>query len=322
MPSAARSVVCIVTPGTPGANNGNWRTAARWSELLRDRCQVIVQTEWDGKPADVLVALHAKRSASSVARFRAAFPGRRLVTVLTGTDLYRDLPGSAEAVASLDSADRIVVLQDDALRLLEPRWRAKAQVIFQSAPPLAPHAKPADRLECIMVGHLRVEKDPRTLFAAMRLLPREAPIRMRHIGSPLDEALGAEARALAAEDPRYVFEGGMAHEATREAIARAHVLVHSSVVEGGANVIVEAITAGTPVIASRISGNVGMLGADYPGLFEPRDAAALAACLVKAWKEPAWRGVLWSACARREPLFRPEAERSGLLSALGELIPA
>jgi putative glycosyltransferase (TIGR04348 family) len=316
--SADRLVVCIVTPGTPSANNGNWRTAARWAELLRDRCEVIVQTEWDGTPADVLVALHARRSAVSVERFAQSHPERGIAVVLTGTDLYRDLPASVEASACLDRSRRIAVLQDDALRLLEPRWRQKAQVIFQSAPSLPPAEKPRDRLQCVAVGHLRMEKDPQTLFAAMRAMPREFPIHVRHIGAPLDDALAHEARCLAREDSRYVYEGGIPHEAARVALQSAHLLVHPSVVEGGANVIVEAITAGTAVVASRISGNVGMLGAGYPGLFEPRDASGLARQLVRAWKEPAWRDVLQEACARRAPLFRPEAEKE----AVGALIEA
>jgi len=321
MGSTDRLVVCIVTPGTPAANNGNWRTAARWSELLGDRCEVIVQTEWDGTAADVLVALHARRSAASVRRFAAAHPGRGIGVVLTGTDLYRDLPESTEASATLDRADRIVVLQDDALRLLEPRWREKAEVIFQSAPALPRADKPRDRLECVAVGHLRVEKDPQTIFAAMRALPRELPVRLRHIGAPLDEALGAQALALAREDRRYVYEAGMTHDVTRQAMREAHLLVHPSIMEGGANVIVEAITAGTAVVASRMSGNVGMLGAGYPGYFGTRDASALAGLLVKAWKEPAWRAVLEEECARRAPLFRPERERQAVLDLIGALAP-
>jgi len=284
----------------------------RWAELLRDRCEVIVQTEWDGRPADVLVALHARRSAPSIERFASRHPDRGIAAVLTGTDLYRDLPASVEAVASLDRAHRIAVLQDDAMHLLEPRWREKARVIFQSAPRLPPAGKPRDRLQCVVVGHLRVEKDPATLFDALRMIPRELPIHVRHLGAPLDEALAHEARALAREDARYVYEGGVPHESARLALQGAHLLVHPSVIEGGANVIVEAVTAGTAVIASRISGNVGMLGALYPGLFEPRDASGLASQLVRAWKEPAWRDVLGEACARREPLFRPEAEQAAV----------
>ena len=317
-----RLVVCIVTPGTPAANNGNWRTAARWSELLGDRCQVIVQTEWDGSDADVLIALHARRSAASVRRFAAAHPGRGIGVVLTGTDLYRDLPGRAEAIASLDHARHIVVLQEDALGLLEPRWREKAHTIYQSAPALAPMRKSSERLECVAVGHLRPEKDPDTLFRAMRLLPGDLPIRMRHIGAPLDEALGAQAIALAHAEPRYVYEGAMTHDVTRQAMREAHLLVHPSIMEGGANVIVEAITAGTAVLASRMSGNVGMLGAGYPGYFATRDASGLAALLVKAWKDPSWRAVLEEACASRAALFRPEAERQALVSLVDALAAA
>ena len=280
--------------------------------MLRDRYRPIVQTAWSGEPADALIALHARRSAESIARFRAAAGRGRMAVVLTGTDLYKDLPGSEEASASLDNADRIVVLQDDALRILPAKWRRKAEVIFQSAPILAKRAKPRGRLDCVVVGHLREEKDPRTLFEAVRRLPPGLAIRIRHIGAPLDPALGELARALQRDDPRYRYSGALPHGLTRAAIHSAHVLVHPSVVEGGANVIVEAITAGTPVIASRISGNVGMVGRGYPGLFEPRDPAALARLLVQALEDPCERPCLRSACERRRALFRPQAEAAAI----------
>ena len=312
MASLAKPVVCIVTPGTRSANNGNWRTAVRWAGMLRDRYRPIVQTAWDGEAADAIIALHARRSAESIARFHERAGGRRMAVVLTGTDLYRDLPESREAAASLDLADRIVVLQDDALRLLARDWRRKAQVIFQSAPLLAVRPKPRGRLDCVVVGHLREEKDPRTLFDAVRRIPAGLPIRVRHIGAALDPALGAEARALAKADPRYRYSGALPHGLARAALRAAHVLIHPSVVEGGANVIVEAVTAGTPVIASRISGNVGMLGDVYPGYFEPRDAAALAGRLVRALEDPRELARLRAACAKRRPLFRPQAEAAAV----------
>jgi len=288
--------------------------------MLLDRYRPIVQTAWSGEPADALLALHARRSAESIARFDERSDGRRMAVVLTGTDLYKDLPESREAAASLDMADRVVVLQDDALRLLAARWRRKAEVIFQSAPLLAKRAKPRGRLDCVVVGHLREEKDPRTLFEAIRRIPRELPIRIRHIGAPLDPALGEAARALEREDPRYRYSGALSHGLTRAAIQRAHVLVHPSVVEGGANVIVEAVTAGTPVIASRISGNVGMLGRVYPGFFEPRDAAGLAERLVRALEDPRELPCLRSACDRRRPLFRPQAEAASIRALAAALL--
>ncbi len=312
MGSAAKPVVCIVTPGTRDANNGNWRTAARWALLLRDRYRIIVQTRWDGEPADALIALHARRSAESIARFHERAANRRMAVVLTGTDLYKDLPGDRDAARSLDLADRIVVLQEDAARMLSATWRGKSDVIYQSARALPRRAKARGRLDCVVVGHLRAEKDPRTLFAAIRLVPSSLAIRVLHVGAPLDAELAREARALQDEDPRYRYAGALPHGLARAAIARAHVLVHPSVVEGGANVVVEALTAGTPVIASRISGNVGMLGAAYPGYFEARDESALAGRLVELLEDSCYRRALGAAAAARKPLFTPAAEARAL----------
>ena len=276
--------------------------------MLRARYRVIVQTRWAGEPVDAVIALHARRSADSIARLHESRAGRRIAVVLSGTDLYKDLPESREAARSLDIADRIVVLQEDATRLLAPAWREKSEVIFQSARTLARRAKARGRLDCVAVGHLRSEKDPRTLFAAMRLLPKDLAIHVRHIGAPLDAELGREALALEEEDPRYRYSGALPRGLTRAAIASAHVLIHPSIMEGGANVIVEAVTAGTPVIASRVSGNVGMLGTGYPGYFEARDESGLAARLVQAAEDRNYRRALEAGAAARKPLFAPATE--------------
>ena len=316
----AKPVVCIVTPGSKEANNGNWRTAVRWAGMLRDRCNVIVQSSWDGTAADLMIALHARRSAEAVSRYRAAHPERPVVVMLTGTDLYRDLPASREAAESLDCAGRIVVLQDDAQRLLEPRWRAKSQVIFQSARPLAPKRKGRGRLQCVAVGHLRPEKDPSTIFRAMSELPGDLPVFLRHVGAPLDSALGAAARALARREPRYKYLGALPHGPTRALIKASHVLVHPSAMEGGANVVVEAVMSGTPVAASRISGNVGLLGTDYGGYFEPGDASGLAALLTRALREPSYLQGLERQCARRRTLFAPAAEARCVRRLVAEMV--
>jgi putative glycosyltransferase (TIGR04348 family) len=305
-------VAFIVTPGTREANNGNWRTARRWADFLAGAAVPIVQSEWNGEPADIAIALHAKRSAASIERLRRLRPGVPLILVLSGTDLYRDLPGSPEARRSLALADRIVALQDDALAHVPPEHLGKCEVIYQSSPALAPARKPARRLDCVAVGHLREEKDPRTLWRALALLDRRLPIRVRHIGAALDPELGRQAQALAAGDPRFRWNGAMPHGLARIAIRNAHVLVHPSVMEGGANVIVEAITAGTPVAASRVSGNVGMLGGNYPGYFEVGDAAGLARLLAGLVEEPAALRALRLACAQRRRLFTPARERRAL----------
>ena len=319
MGSAAKPVVCIVTPGTKDANNGNWRTAARWARMLRARYKVIVQSEWRGEHADAMLALHARRSAGSIEHFHQANPGR-LAVVLTGTDLYRDLPQSGEATRSLEIADRLVVLQEDAMHVLPAAARSKATVIFQSAPPIERRTRPRDRLECVAVGHLRAEKDPRTLFRAWSRLPRAAPIFMRHIGAPLDAELGAAAFEAMRRDKRYRYIGALSHGLTRAAIARAHVLVHPSIAEGGANVIVEAVMAGTAVIASGISGNVGMLGREYPGYFEAGDDSGLAHLLVQAYEDADYLSRLRAACAKRRPLFATAREQRSVRALVAGLL--
>jgi putative glycosyltransferase (TIGR04348 family) len=289
--------------------------------MLRGQCKVIVQTAWEGQPCDLLIALHARRSAASIAAYRTAHPHAPLAVMLTGTDLYRDLPQSVEAANSLDMAHRIVVLQEDAKRHLRPEWRRKCLVIVQSARPLRPVRKNASPLRIAVVGHLRPEKDPATLFAAVRALPRELPVSIRHIGAPLDEALAQEAHALQQSDSRYRYLGALPHGLTRNAMRAAHVLVHPSVIEGGANVIVEAITAGTPVLASRMSGNVGMLGTRYPGYFDVGDASGLAARLVQVCEDSRYLARLRVACKARRALFTPAAEMRAVRSLVGEMVP-
>jgi putative glycosyltransferase (TIGR04348 family) len=310
----------IVTPYLAAANNGNWRTAARWAHLLSSHCRVIVQSADAFSPAraDALIALHARRSRAAIAAWRAQRGVAPLVVTLTGTDLYRDLPaGDAATQASLRDADRLIVLQADALDSLPPGARDRADVVHQSARTLAPWTrKSAQRLHCIFVAHLRPEKDPATVLEAWRHLPREADVTLTIVGEALDPALGEAARTLAARDGRVRWLGPRPHGWTRQAIKRAHVLICASRMEGGANVVVEAVTAGTPVVASRMSGNVGMLGVDYAGYFEVGDAQALATLLLRAWQAPQLRASLQAQCALRAPLFTPDAERAGLLAVL------
>jgi putative glycosyltransferase (TIGR04348 family) len=289
--------------------------------MLQGYCRVIVQSEWKGEDADALIALHARRSAASIAAFHEARPDRRIALVLTGTDLYRDLAADdAVAQASLDVAHRLIALQDDAPGLLAARWRAKCEVIFQSARQLTTARKPREPIEAVVVGHLREEKDPRTVFEAAALLPPGAPVRITHIGAGLDLELAREARALARREPRYHYLGALPHGLTRAAIKRAHVLVHPSIMEGGANVIAEAICSGTPVLASRMSGNLGMLGRDYPGYFEVRDASGLAHHLVRLHADRSWLPMLKTACAVRAPLFRPTSEARAVRRLVANLL--
>jgi putative glycosyltransferase (TIGR04348 family) len=323
--SHKRFTILIVTPYLADANNGNWRTARRWQQLLSPHFRVIVQSAWPLTEAhthvDVMIALHARRSAKSIAAFHHDFPSKPLIVTMTGTDLYRDLAESTEAQRSLALAHALIVLQEDAVRHVPVAHRKKTHVVFQSAPALAPAAKPDDRVNLVVVGHLREEKNPETIFKLVEhLATRSLPVHITHIGAPLDAKLAARAQQLSAQHPHYHWAAALPHGLTRAAIKRAHLLVHPSRMEGGANVIVEAITAGTAVLASRMSGNVGMLGENYRGYFAVDDHAGLYDLITSYLHDANFRVRLATQCQARRKLFLPDTERDALTKILALLL--
>jgi putative glycosyltransferase (TIGR04348 family) len=314
--------ICIVSPALAAANNGNWQSAARWARFLRARYRVTVIQQWRPDavpPPHLLIALHARRSADSLAAFHAAYPDRPTILLLTGTDLYRDIRFDAAAKGSLACATRLVLLQEAGIDELPPPLRAKASVIHQSAPSLQPWTAPRRHADIAMVGHLRDEKDPVTFMRAAALVtaPRA---RLLHIGGALDAALGEQALATQELVPRYRWLGALPRAQTRQRLRRCHAMAICSRMEGGANVIIEAVTSGVPVLASDISGNRGMLGADYAGYFPPGDAAALARLIDRSIADPAFHAMLQTQCAARAALFAPATERAALLDLVDNLL--
>jgi putative glycosyltransferase (TIGR04348 family) len=315
--------IVIVTPAGAGARNGNRHTALRWSAFLRGAGhRVAVQQTWGGRPCDLLVALHARRSHDSLLRYRRAFPDGPLCVVLTGTDLYRDLPASREARRSLEFADRLIVLQEEALRALAPRLRRKARVVYQSARGGARRSPPVRAFRVAVIGHLREEKDPFRAAAALASLPPESPFEIVHLGAAMSPDLAREARRCMRRDQRYRWLGGIPHARALAWLARSHLLVVSSRMEGGANVIAEAARIGTPVLASRVPGNLGMLGRDYPGYFALGDERALARLIARARDDAGFYRSLSRALAARRIRFAPSAERSALSDALRGILPS
>ncbi|MDE2081973.1 MAG: TIGR04348 family glycosyltransferase [Burkholderiales bacterium] len=317
-----------MTPALADANNGNWQTAHRWARMLARNHRVRLAAAWPGGAgagddagADdtLMIALHARRSAASVAQWRALRPRAPLVVALTGTDLYRDIAHDPAAQASLQAADRLVVLNELGAQGVPAALRPKVRVVLQSCAARRAPVKTARHLRVLMVGHLRDEKSPRTYFEAARRLVHRGDIRLDHVGAALDPALGAEATALMAACPRYRWLGGLPHGATRRRIQAAHLLVHPSRMEGGAHVVIEALRSGTPVLASRIDGNVGLLGADHGGYFPVGDAGALAALLQRARDEPAMLAALAEQGRARAGLFEPRHEHAALLALVAGL---
>lgn len=315
----------IVTPAPAGSLHGNRLTALRWQRQLRALGQrVSVGEAWNGEDAQLLVALHAMRSHAAIAAFRQAHPQRPVVLVLTGTDLYRDLPSGGEpaarALASMQAADRLVLLQDEAISQLPPALHAKAQTIYQSVAPLRRQPPPLHSFLVSVIGHLRDEKDPLCIVRALQLLPGAARLRVVHLGKAMDEHYRAAASEAMQADPRYCWLGERPHRDALRWLARSHLMVISSRMEGGAHVVSEAIAAGVPVLATDIPGNRGLLGAGYPGLFPVGDAQALAVLLERASGSETFIARLTQAVLARRPLVSAATERERIAQLLAALV--
>ena len=311
--------IALITPARPVAHSGNRNTAMRWAALLRDLGhRVRVATEWDGRPADLMIALHARRSHASIARFAAAFPRLPLIVMLTGTDLYADIRVNDQAQLSLELATRLVVLQDEGRAELAPPLRRKTRVIYQSTMPRAKPAALKSRFEVCVSGHLRAVKDPFRLAAGLRYLPASSRICAVQVGGAMSGPMKQAAQRWMRREPRYRWIGELPHGAALGRLARARLMVITSHMEGGANVVTEALAARVPVIASRVPGNVGMLGRDYAGYFPVGDERALARLLWRAESEPEFYARLKRQCDARRELTRPAREKNALRSLLRE----
>lgn len=313
----------IITPAPPRSTHGNRITALRWARILkRLGHRVTIAREYKGEPHELLIALHARRSYPSIQSFNNEYPKAPVIVALTGTDLYRDLRKNKLAHQSLEIATRIVALQPKAFEELKPKWKRKTRVIYQSAElvsasSMRPSAK--NSFDVCVVGHLRAVKDPFRAAMAARLLPPTSRIRILQIGQAMTPAMERRAGAEAQRNRRYQWLREQSRSKTLQILARSQLCVISSRLEGGANVMSEAIVAGVPLLASRVDGNVGLLGKDYPGLFAPGNSQALARLLQRAEGDTEFLARLKGRIKKLTPLFDPAREEQAWSELIEEL---
>ncbi|MBZ5537591.1 MAG: TIGR04348 family glycosyltransferase [Acidobacteriia bacterium] len=316
----------IVTPSPPRSHYGNSITALRWARILKGLGhRVRLAQGYKGERYDLMIALHARRSYSSVRGFHRDYPDRPLVVALTGTDLYRDLPRSRTAQESLKLATRIVALQPMARRELQPPLRKKLRIIYQSVTPtikirrISAVPQSPRNFDVCVIAHLRAIKDPFRAALAARRLPSSSRLRIFHLGAAMTKAMARRARRETGINPRYHWLGDRPRRYVERTLARSALCVLSSGAEGGANVLGEAIVAGVPLLASRIPGSVGILGEEYSGYFSVGNTEELARLFIRTETDPKFLARLRSQCAKLAPLFSPVRERDAWRRLIEEL---
>lgn len=314
--------ITIITPAKIKSLSGNRATAQRWAYFLQELGhKITIMVNWDQSPCDLMIALHAWRSADDIKLFKQKHPHIPLIVAMTGTDLYRFIHSHPKpTLASINVADELIVLHDKAyLALPKEAWN-KVNIVYQSAHPLPFSINRSKRtFDICVVGHLRDEKDALRTAYAVRDLPASSRIRVKHYGKAHNKKWDKMAKQEMKINPRYHWFGEIKHWQIRRQYARCHLMVLSSIMEGGANVISEATVAELPVIASDIIGSIGLLGEDYLGYYPVKDTKALRTLLLKAENNPDFLKQLGQQCKQKAKQFLPEVEAQQLKQLLNKM---
>jgi putative glycosyltransferase (TIGR04348 family) len=293
----------------------------RWQSFLKKLGhEVLISNHWSGKNTDALIALHAYRSHASLVQFRKLYPHRPIILIMTGTDLYRDMPSHPEVLKSMEMSDAIIVLQSAAMTMIPKHLQAKTHVIYQSTKSVKRKALLKKSFLISVIGHLRPEKDPFCTPESLKYLRPESKIQVSHLGKAMSPEMKSLAKAYNKELKNYRWLDELSHSETLQQLSRSHLMVISSLMEGGAHVVTEAIAIGVPVIASDIPGNRGLLGDDYPGYYPVGDAKSLALMLQKTEFEPAFYKSLEAHIKKRVRYAQPSAEKRSIKSLTESLL--
>jgi len=265
----------------------------------------------------------------------AGFVIRRLTDIpfsftAHGSDLHVDRHMLAQKVeeaafvATVSDFNRDVIVKE-----CGGRWSDKVHVlrcgvdssVFEPAP-----RTPSPPLSVVCVGTLHAVKGQRHLLSAVaRLAGEGVDVRCELVGAGPDEAdLRAQADRQGIGD-RVCFAGQMPRAGVAEALSRADVLVAPSVPtpsgrrEGLPVVIIEAMSAGVAVVASRLSGIPELVEHERTGLLvDPGDEAQLAEALGRLHDDERLRAALAEAGRQRVLAFYNVAGSARRLIALVE----
>jgi len=304
--------------------NGNVVTSERWRSMFESLGhQVGIYAPDGGRQCDLLVVFNAYTNRQAIRDAWMNKVAGRIVICLTGTDLYRDLQVNPAAQDVLYLADQLVVLQPMGIPALPEAVHGKTMVVFQSA--VAANtvvSRHEETFDVCCIAHLRSVKDPLRAARAARLLPGGSRLRVVHVGKALSAEYERAVCREVAENSRFYWLGEQSEAQTAEILLGSRVLVVSSLLEGGANVVSEAVVSGIPVIGTDIPCLRGLLGDDYPGLFPVGDTVRLAELLYRAEVDSRFYEELQAHCRRQAEKFDPVREKDSLKTLLERVFSA
>lgn len=167
---------------------------------------------------------------------------------------------------------------------------------------------------------MRDVKDPFRTAEASRLLPEGSSIQILQVGAALTARHGRRAEREMRSNPRYRWVGEKPRWRAVRLLARSRLLVLTSISEGGAHVVSEALACGVPVLSTHIPGSIGLLGRDYPGYFPVGDTQGLADLLLKSERDTAFYKSLKTHIRSRRAIVRPSSEKASLRALIRELV--
>lgn len=292
---------------------GNTTTAFRIVERLQQAGHQATAIHTDTPPAaDAQISLHALKTAAASAHF-ANLKSGSLYIRLTGTDInggFAQNPSLSQQ--TIDLAERLVVTHPACLPQIPERWRSKTVVIYPSAtiPELESIATPtAPLFTCI--GHLRPVKSPHLMHTAIQQIP-QVDLAAASIGNAYDVTDGQQALLNTRQDNRYFWHAGCDRKTALSWMKASLATINSSISEGGANTVLEAIQLRVPVLATDIPGNRGFLGDDYEGYFETGRADQLAKLMRCCLADADFVERLKTQLDGQRPLFSIERESERL----------
>ena len=280
--------------------------------------------QWGRIPCDGIVAPD-KCAACNLTRLGLPRPAARIVGKLptSVSAALQHLPGRLGTALGMPASvehyeamphelfslvERFVVLNETGRRMLVSNGSPAEKIVLNRlgvshavAAPAARHeARPANAtVRFGYLGRLHPTKGLTELMQAVAQIPDDVAFELEIRGPILDEPArryAAELRRMAGGDPRIAFAPSVAPAEVPALLAGYDALLCPSIwFENGPTVALEALAAGTPIIASRVGNLAELIADDVNGrLVAAGDVAGWAAALTRAATSPADTVDRWS----------------------------